>query len=93
MADADSVLNFYRSLIALRNKNEAIKYGSVELLDMDDQQLFIYRRTYNGENVTVACNFGNTGRQLAEEYAGKDILLSEGFDNGTLKPFGFVVSV
>ena len=92
MADADSVLNFYRSLIALRNKNEAIKYGSVELQLTNDPELLVYSREHNGSEITVDCNFSKTMRHINKEGNEQKILMSDGYNNGVLEPYGFRVT-
>ena len=56
-ADPDSVLNFYRDLIELRNSSDALKYGDFELLLPEHPQLFAYRRSYKGESFAIYCNF------------------------------------
>jgi len=58
-ADPDSVLNFYRRMIALRKTEPALVYGSYELILEDDPQLFAYTRTLDGRKLVVICNLSN----------------------------------
>lgn len=44
MKDEESVLAFYRRLIALRNSDEVARYGGFEMLRKQDSQIFAYRR-------------------------------------------------
>ena len=55
--DQDSVFNFYRQLIQLRKNHPVIVYGDYELLFPDHEQVFMYRRHYEGVRLTVLCNF------------------------------------
>ena len=55
--DPDSVFSYYRNLIRLRHENEIIVYGDYELLEPEDEKLFIYTRSLNGKQLMVLCNF------------------------------------
>ncbi|MEA4914708.1 MAG: alpha-glucosidase [Christensenella sp.] len=54
--DPDSVLHFYRRLIALRNSSRTLQYGSYHPLWMENERLFAYERTLEGETFTIICN-------------------------------------
>jgi oligo-1,6-glucosidase len=93
----DSVFAFYQSLIRLRKTMDIITYGSFELLLPDDPDLFVYTRSYNGEELLVVCNFARTERtfSLPRRFHGADILITnEDVQKGTtaaLGAFGAVV--
>ena len=59
--DPDSVLNYYKQMIALRKSHLGLIYGSFQLLDEENPQVFAYRRTLaeTGENYLIACNFSD----------------------------------
>lgn len=57
--DNNSVLNFYRKLLAYRKENEIIRNGDFILHHEDDEQLFAYSRIYNNTRVTVIANFSD----------------------------------
>ena len=40
LADPDSVLHFYRRIIAMRKENLIMPYGEVELIWPEDKQVF-----------------------------------------------------
>lgn len=61
LADPDSILHYYRDLIALRKRLDVIAYGDVEPLAVEHPSVFAYRRTYEGHELVVAANF--YGRQ------------------------------
>ncbi len=53
----DSVFHYYQKLIKLRHENEIIVYGDYELLEPENEALFIYTRTLGNEQLMVLCNF------------------------------------
>jgi oligo-1,6-glucosidase len=95
--DPDSVLNFYRALIALRQKNECLKYGEFIPLYADDT-LMIYRRKLDSDIYTVALNFSSDTvtpvRKAAEFLTGSAVISSTGRElaDGKLLPWeGFLL--
>jgi oligo-1,6-glucosidase len=66
--DPASVLNFYKSLIALRKKSECLKFGEFVPLYADDR-LMLYRRTLENEVYTVALNFSSRKAKLPQKIA------------------------
>jgi oligo-1,6-glucosidase len=57
--DSNSVLHYYRKLIQLRKQHPIVVYGSFELLEENDEQLFVYRRRYENEHLLVIGNVSN----------------------------------
>lgn len=57
MEDEDSILNFYRRLIALRKKIPVIAYGKYILLDAENENIYAYSRSLNEEKLLIVCNF------------------------------------
>jgi len=56
LAQRNSILSFYKSLIRLRKENAIFTYGQYDLLLEEDQQLFVYTRTLEKEQVMVMAN-------------------------------------
>ena len=54
--DEVSVLCYYKKLIALKAKYEALVYGAFEDIDCPDSALVGYRRLYKGQQFTIWCN-------------------------------------
>jgi len=54
--DAESVLNFYRKLIALRNSSKTLQYGDYRPRWTEHEQLFAYERELDNEIFTIVCN-------------------------------------
>lgn len=70
--DPDSILNFYKKLIALRKNSDTLIYGSFKLLEEDDESLFVYSRTLGDEKYLVVVNMSEDIRQYKTE--GKVVL-------------------
>lgn len=53
----NSILNSYKKLIALRNKEKVLQYGTYENLESSNDQI-LFTRSFEGEKITVIINFG-----------------------------------
>ncbi|RHR30789.1 alpha-glucosidase [Clostridium sp. AF19-22AC] len=85
----ESILNYYKRLIALRKKYRIIVYGDYRLLDPESDKTFTYMRTLDQEKLLVACNFtdaqvrmqipdelkGTKGRILISNYSHENKML------------------
>lgn len=79
IGDEDSVLNYYRRLIALRKSSEykdVFAYGRFEPVYEDTDNVMAYYRTDNNKRVLVLANFGVDTVEVQLEYPIKKILLS-----------------
>ena len=56
MEDDQSILHFYRSLIALRNSHDALIYGDYTEILHEHPRIFAYVRTYSAERCLVFAN-------------------------------------
>ncbi len=54
--DQNSVLEFYRKVLALRHGNAVLLEGNYTALNEDDANVLSYLRTYKGKSVLVALN-------------------------------------
>lgn len=85
----DSVLNYYRKLIALRKSTEyreLFTYGDFEPLMEDRENILAYRRSLDGHQVTVMANFGQSAAEIG--MAEGKVLLSNGrtvYSNGSYR--------
>jgi alpha-glucosidase len=75
----DSVLNFYKRVLALRRDEPALRYGDYVPLNSDDTNVFSYLRKFNNEAVIVALNMS------AQPQTAKFDLATEGFPAATAK--------
>ncbi len=56
--DPDSMLNWYKQLIALRRTSPALRSGGMKMLETSNQNVLAWSRTApNAKSVVVACNF------------------------------------
>lgn len=72
--DENSVLNFYKQLIKLRNSTPALKCGTFRMLYPEHKQLFVYERSYEGRTYTVVCNLSREACTVPAEIKGKIVL-------------------
>lgn len=77
LSEPDSVFHYYQKLIALRKQEEVIVYGSYQLLEPDNESLYIYTRTLGKEKLLVICSFvkDEVCYDIPEEFAGGTILI------------------
>ena len=66
VGDPDSVFSYYQNLIRLRHENDVIVYGTYELLEAENEELFIYTRTLEEKTLLVLCNFTDQTVEVPE---------------------------
>ena len=77
--DADSVLNYYRRLVAVRKApeyREVFTYGAFEPEYEDTDTVMAYYRVDGEKRMLVAANFGKEAVELKLHYPVKNIVLS-----------------
>ena len=62
--DEHSILAFYRRLIQLRHEMPIIAEGDIRFIEEDNPDVIAYERTWQGEQLTVLCNFRPTAVRL-----------------------------
>ncbi len=72
--DRDSVLAFYRALIALRRSTPVFIYGDIHFTHKKKKNLLSYTRSFNKESYYVVCNLGAAERTLPSDVKGEVIL-------------------
>lgn len=94
----NSVLNFYRKVIALRKDNDIIKNGSFRLHMEKDQNILCYERIYNSKSILVLCNFRNKSAKckLLGNLSGSKLLLCNydnppSYESEVLRPYEALV--
>ncbi len=78
-SDADSVLNYYRKLTALRkspNYKDVFTHGKFVPAFADSESVMAYYRVNETQRVLVAGNFGKADATVSLDYPVKNILLS-----------------
>jgi len=77
--DTNSILNFYKRVLALRHTNEALREGKYVALNPDDVNVLSYLRQYKNSAVLVALNMSATPQKVAFDLA------PQGFGSATLR--------
>lgn len=73
----DSILNFYRRLISLRQENKELVYGDFKLIDRNNEDLFIYERELGNRKLLVLLNFSEKEIQYNIPLSTDYIIISE----------------
>ena len=63
-----SILNQYKALIALRNKEKTLQYGKYDRLELTDNQI-LYTRSFEGDTITAIINFGDEKKVIVPKGA------------------------
>jgi len=80
LTDPNSILNFYKRVLALRHTNEALREGKYVALNPDDANVLSYLRQYKNSTVLVALNMSATPQRVAFD------LTPHGFASAILRP-------
>jgi len=64
LKDPNSIYHFYKEMIALRRDNEALIYGSYELVLPLHKQVYAYKRRGNSETYLVVVNVFNDSAEV-----------------------------
>ena len=96
--DPNSVLNYFRNLVALRKKEPTLVYGKYTLLDKDNPDVFSYTRELDGKKLLVLLNFSekNATYNIGISTATAKILLdnyanTKKIKNNTLRPYEAII--
>lgn len=75
--DEDSILAFYKKLIALRKKYPIIAKGEIAFLETGTELVMVYERTLGEQRMAVLCNLDGEKQKvkMAQEWSGYRILL------------------
>lgn len=80
LADGDSILHYYKKLIAMRKENPVMVYGEYIPILEDEEAIFAYIRQLDGERLLVILNFTGVPAvcNLAGQFSpsGVELLLS-----------------
>lgn len=97
--DPESIFSYYKNLIKLRHENDIIVYGVYELLEAENEDLYIYTRTLDDKKLLVISNFTDKEVAVSAEVAeminaNKGILVSnynKTAASTTLQPYEAIV--
>ncbi len=91
--DPDSLWHWYRKLIALRRDNQALNFGSYDILSLDNKLLSISRR-WQSQTIHIQINFGDV-KQFINCNDSHEVLASKGLSickQNCLLPFGTLIT-
>ncbi len=100
--DKDSILNFYKKLIAIRKEYPVVAKGEISFLETEEDKVLIYQRSLGEQQVIVLCNLDKKKQEvkinkewssyqiLLENYQGRELPL-EGLY--TMEPYEIMVIV
>lgn len=101
LKDPNSVLSFYRQVLALRHTNEALLDGDYVPLNENDQSVLSYLRSYKDQAVLVALNMSGSEQKVSFDlgshgFASAKALIVTGNSAAsgnvvTLEPFGVFI--
>lgn len=98
--DPNSILNFYKSLIVLKKSDDIYTYGTFDLVDKNNEQVFAYTRTLSNKQVLIVANLTNqTAKLKYDESINQNNILIHNYKDksiniNAIKPFeAFVVSI
>lgn len=88
--DPDSIFYYYQKLIQLRHSNPIIVYGVFHGLLEDNDNIYAYTRTLDGQTLTVACNFTDKEQEctLFDNLDGQELISNyQEHKAGKLQPY------
>lgn len=65
--DDDSVLNYYKKLLALKNQYDLFSYGEVKEFEINNNQLYCYEKFIDNQNIVVILSFSKFEIDLVYE--------------------------
>ena len=80
LKDPNSILNFYKRVLALRHTSPSLLDGAYIPLNADDPKVLSYLRSYKGKAVLVALNMSGSAQKVRFDLA------AQGFAAAKLKP-------
>jgi alpha-glucosidase len=106
LKEPDSILNFYRRVLALRHQDSALRDGEYIALNENDPNVLSYLRRYKDEAVLVVLNMSSSPQKVSFDLqaqrlsaskattmltTGKENLGSASLKSVSLEPFGVYI--
>lgn len=82
---------FFRKLIELRTKNDALTIGTFKELLTDEDGLYIYERSMGGRTITIALNARDCEKTLDLIQPFGSVVMSERYEDHRLGAFGYAI--
>ena len=90
LADPNSILHYYRKMLAFRKEHKTLVYGDLDILMLEAEDLFVYRRWDEEGDYLIVLNFSDEAATLSADVSlvNHDCLLSNYPTHGaTLQPW------
>lgn len=88
LEDKDSVLNFYKELIAFRKAHKALIYGEFEVINEKTKNLFTFKRKMGEEVYFIECNLSSERLKRFSSITEYKLILSNYKETlGILRPY------
>ena len=65
--DADSILNFYKTLVQFRKENKIVQDGDIKFIERTNNDVIAYCRTLGDKKLVVICNYRGENVNLTEK--------------------------
>ena len=65
--DADSILNFYKTLVKFRKENKIVQDGDIKFIERANNDVIAYCRTLGDKKLVVICNYRGENVNLTEK--------------------------
>ncbi len=75
-SDPDSVLNWYRKLLAFRKNSDVLLQGTYREIMSDSEEVFAFVREHDGQEIITLANFSHNTVKIPEDLVQKTILFS-----------------
>lgn len=86
--DKNSVYNFYKNLLKVRNERKALRVGKMEHIDSKESSTMMFKRVLDKESIIVIINTGRDEVKVPLEKGKYEILLDNKEGKGTIKSNG-----
>jgi alpha-glucosidase len=77
LKEPDSILNFYRRVLALRHQDPALRDGEYVALNENDPNVLSYLRRYKDEAVLVVLNMSSSAQKVSFDFQAQGLSASK----------------
>ncbi|MBS3739171.1 MAG: alpha-glucosidase [Psychroflexus sp.] len=100
IADSESVLNYYRSILALKKEHNVFTYGKFEEFEKNNKNIYTYSKTLGYQKIVVFLNFSEFENVIDYEFGNEknyDLLINnykfvtKTLENICLQPYQSII--
>lgn len=85
MDDQNSILQYYRKIIKMKQEDELFIYGTCTYIDSEDNDIYMYEREWKNQRVRIICNTSSKTKKFSfSDLSIEEIILSNYTDEGSL---------